>query len=143
MLTTEEMRLKFKSQALPVDSSSSSPMILLAKSGQLGVNNTGTNTLAPNRVTNTDVSTAPIGSPVAYHTLVSPPGFHSVGHGPSYQPNYYLHGPYVQVPPGPVHSNTPGLDYQSAQLAVQPTYLVVSPTQPNAQMGRVPIVPQA
>nr|GEV59374.1 hybrid signal transduction histidine kinase M [Tanacetum cinerariifolium] len=33
MLTTEEMRLNSKSQALPVDSSSSSPMILLAKSG--------------------------------------------------------------------------------------------------------------
>ncbi|GJW26721.1 hypothetical protein Tco_0040532 [Tanacetum coccineum] len=32
MLTTEEMRLKSKPQALPVDSSSSSPMILLAES---------------------------------------------------------------------------------------------------------------
>nr|GFA26939.1 ribonuclease H-like domain-containing protein [Tanacetum cinerariifolium] len=33
MLSTEEMRLKSKSQALPVDLSSSSPMIFLAKSG--------------------------------------------------------------------------------------------------------------
>ncbi|GJU71830.1 ribonuclease H-like domain-containing protein [Tanacetum coccineum] len=33
MLTTEEMRLKSKSQALPVDSSSSSPMVLMAESG--------------------------------------------------------------------------------------------------------------
>nr|GEW42142.1 hybrid signal transduction histidine kinase M [Tanacetum cinerariifolium] len=33
LLTTEEMRLKYKSQALPVDSSSSSHMILLAESG--------------------------------------------------------------------------------------------------------------
>nr|GEY31614.1 ribonuclease H-like domain-containing protein [Tanacetum cinerariifolium] len=33
LLTTEEMRLKYKSQALPVDSSSSSHMIFLAESG--------------------------------------------------------------------------------------------------------------
>nr|GEV75453.1 ribonuclease H-like domain-containing protein [Tanacetum cinerariifolium] len=33
MLTTEEMRLKSKSQALPVDSSSSSPMVLVVESG--------------------------------------------------------------------------------------------------------------
>ncbi|GJT38447.1 hybrid signal transduction histidine kinase M [Tanacetum coccineum] len=33
MLTTEEMRLKSKSHALPIDSLSSSPMILLAESG--------------------------------------------------------------------------------------------------------------
>nr|GEY70316.1 hypothetical protein [Tanacetum cinerariifolium] len=33
MLTTEEMQLKPKSQSLPVDSSSSSPMVLVAQSG--------------------------------------------------------------------------------------------------------------
>nr|GEZ43995.1 hybrid signal transduction histidine kinase M [Tanacetum cinerariifolium] len=33
MLTTEEMRLKPKSQSLPVDSSSSSPMVLVTQSG--------------------------------------------------------------------------------------------------------------
>ncbi|GJR41967.1 hypothetical protein Tco_1310070 [Tanacetum coccineum] len=33
MLTTEEMWLKFKSQSLPVDSSSSSPVVLMAESG--------------------------------------------------------------------------------------------------------------
>ncbi|GKE93163.1 hypothetical protein Tco_1574258, partial [Tanacetum coccineum] len=73
MLTTEELLLKSKSQSLPVDSLSSSPMVLMAKSGITG---SGSNTFAHSNVTGgTTVPLVQNTTPVAYHTNVSPTGF--------------------------------------------------------------------
>ncbi|GKD50148.1 hybrid signal transduction histidine kinase M [Tanacetum coccineum] len=161
MLNTEEMRLKSKSQALPVDSSSSSPMILLDESDNTHRPSTPqvkilrayrTNTLAQNKSNTTGVSTvsplaqnhvtpvayttvSPHVTPVAYTTIVSPPNVNYVGPAgtePSYQPVNH-----VKVPPDftypPANHN-----YSPSQLP----YSVVNTAQPIAQVGGIPTVHQ-
>nr|GEV92168.1 ribonuclease H-like domain-containing protein [Tanacetum cinerariifolium] len=101
MLTTKEMRLESKSQALPMDSSSSSPMVLVVESGNNRRSSTpqfkssrpcyfarglchfgNTCVTSPNSGVNTildpDINTRMNGGTgqVAYQATTSPTGFH-------------------------------------------------------------------
>ncbi|GJS54877.1 hypothetical protein Tco_0628239 [Tanacetum coccineum] len=124
MLTTEEMRLKSKSLSLTVDSSSSSPMVLIVK------------TVGIRMLLGTDelFSVVPHTSPTPVHSVT----YHATA-GPPLVPHisyYYVPLPHSLSPVSWPHSYTstlPGFNYPPAQQQVtaqQFGYPLVSPAQP-------------